>query len=862
MATGVMEEVPPHPFLHDPILYVSNLPSHITDEVIARTLEFCVPFRPRLVRDPVTGKATGSIEFRTKERAEKALATLDGRPMIHAFPQVVLHLDPNPPSSSPPPAWPAPSAAPRIVSSLPPNFSDSKLFDTFRGFGAIASCRMHPELGPDIGIVTFWREEDAARAEEIMHMGEVDDYSISVKVFYPSRKQKALEFNPQAPAFVPSGGVQHNIGGGGGPNAYVPSSLRHASPPLQPFSLSPMPSPHLPLGNHSPMMLPGQTLPLMYSPPRLPLPFPRSPTMSPFVHGPGQQVQFAPPSGPGSTSASGLVDPCNLFCKNLDPSIDSKTLDAHFRPYGQIVSARIMRNEHGQSRGFGFVSYQTPDQASRAMNAMNGATIGTKQIVVRLHEPKQLRKEKLAARFAAGGHGHNGHPRSGATSPTMSEAESAYGGWSTPGISGRDRHRRGSGSYYQAALNGTLHMPLSFDELSGMSPVVRHEVLSGEFTRRIRSFPEVKQEEVDAVVNQLLSQSLDSVVNSLHDSGVLLDQIRSARQVLGFEKVPMTSPPLDSGAVYTLQHPIASHSTSTLLDPSTLAATASAPEHPSTPVSFAPSVNTPPRTASPTGSIAPGNEKERFLIAVTNLEPARYRADPKKAADIVEMLLSLSKKERAMCLFSTEYLRTKVENAKLILDTLAEEEEPVGHASDPLTTNMNRLSISSQGPATPQAQNRQPVVSSAPNTPRTPDLSGGASSTTTSPVPPRTPAASQVPVTSVYTLASLGKLPASEILRLASSPRSTGLPLPKADPTVIKETDEFVNNLADKPLAQQKQLLGEKLFKTVKGFGVKNAPKVTIYLLDNEDLRSLAHLMFSYPAVLKEKVLLQTTLKS
>jgi polyadenylate-binding protein len=76
------------------------------------------------------------------------------------------------------------------------------------------------------------------------------------------------------------------------------------------------------------------------------------------MHGPGQQVQFAPPSGPGSTSASGLIDPCNLFCKNLDLDIDSNALFAHFRRFGQIVSARVMRNEHGISRGFGFVSFR------------------------------------------------------------------------------------------------------------------------------------------------------------------------------------------------------------------------------------------------------------------------------------------------------------------------------------------------------------------------------------------------------------------------------------------------------------------------------------------------------------------------
>ncbi|CAG7849946.1 SubName: Full=Related to protein mediates microtubule-dependent mRNA transport {ECO:0000313/EMBL:CCA67340.1} [Serendipita indica DSM 11827] len=819
MASGAMEEIPPHPYLTEPILYVSNLPAHITDEVIARTLEFCVPFRPRLVRDPASGTASGSIEFRTIERAEKALATLDGRQMAQAYPPVILNLDPTPQSTSSTHNWPPPAASPRIISNLPPAFSDSRLFDTFRVFGAIASCRMNADMGPDVGIITFWREEDAARMEEGMHMGDIDDYTISIKSLSARdmRKHKGLEFNPQAPSFVPSGMPQ------GPPQAHpvqptpqagwVSPSLRHASPPLQPFTLSPMPSPHLPLGNNSPMMMPAQALPLMYSPPRVPMQFPRSPSLSPFVHGPGQQVQYAPATGPGSTSASGLIDPCNLFCK-----------------FGHIVSARIMRNEHGQSRGFGFVSFQTPEQAARALQAMNGALLGSKQIVVRLHEPKQLRKEKLAQRFAAG-HGHNGHPRSGsgATSPTMSEVgdnASAYGSWS-PGIPGRDRQRRGSGSYYQAALSGTLHVPLSYEELAGMSPVVRHEVLSGELMRRLRSFPEVKEEEISAICQG----SPRFLRASVRDAG------------------PGTHPgfgvPLNVAA---------SHSTSTLLDPSTLAATASAPEHPSTPVSFTPSINTPPRTASPTGSIAPGTEKERLLAAVSALEPARYKADPTKAADITEMLLSLSKKERAMCLFSNEYLRGKVENARNILDALAEEDEPTPAATNSATNMMSKLTLNNNGgPATPQQQHRAPASSAAQQTPQTPDLSVG-TSTTTSPAFPQTPAESNTSSTG-HTLATLAKLPAVEVLKLASSGQATGLPLPKADPSVVSNTDQFVDSLNDKPIAVQKQLLGEKLFKTVKSFGVRNAPKVTINLLDTEDLRSLAHLMNSYPALLKEKVL-------
>lgn len=117
-----------------------------------------------------------------------------------------------------------------------------------------------------------------------------------------------------------------------------------------------------------------------------------------------------------------------------------------------------MRNEQGESRGFGFVSFQTPEQATAAMHAMNGAQLGSKQIVVRLHEPKQLRQEKLAQRY-----GHNGHPRSasGATSPTPSE----MGDWGSPRVQHAslgspkpnktferpERPRRGSGSYYQVS---------------------------------------------------------------------------------------------------------------------------------------------------------------------------------------------------------------------------------------------------------------------------------------------------------------------------------------------------------------------------------------------------------------------------
>ena len=106
------------------------------------------------------------------------------------------------------------------------------------------------------------------------------------------------------------------------------------------------------------------------------------------------------------------------------------------------------------------VRYAHIPTAAEALRVMNGAILGSKQIVVRLHEPKQLRQEKLAQRF-----GHNGHPRrtsSGATSPAASEAGD-YSAWNSPRAYSQplaspalspkpfdrpERGRRGSGSYY------------------------------------------------------------------------------------------------------------------------------------------------------------------------------------------------------------------------------------------------------------------------------------------------------------------------------------------------------------------------------------------------------------------------------
>jgi polyadenylate-binding protein len=103
---------------------------------------------------------------------------------------------------------PPPSATPRLVKHLPPGYTDSQLYDIFRPFGALASARTQAGFGNDTGVVEFWREEDAVRAEGAMHCSDVEGQSIAVQVYQSRRTSGTIpEFSVNAPTFVPSGSV-------------------------------------------------------------------------------------------------------------------------------------------------------------------------------------------------------------------------------------------------------------------------------------------------------------------------------------------------------------------------------------------------------------------------------------------------------------------------------------------------------------------------------------------------------------------------------------------------------------------------------------------------------------------------------
>lgn len=126
----------------------------------------------------------------------------------------------------------------------------------------------------------------------------------------------------------------------------------------------------------------------------------------------------------------------NLYVKNLDDQIDDERLRKEFAPFGTITSAKVMTDSTNRSKGFGFVCFSTPEEATKAVTEMNNRIVVTKPLYVALAQRKDERKMHLMSqhmqRIGGGGmrvqplapptapqhHHHHPHHHPGGLNPT------------------------------------------------------------------------------------------------------------------------------------------------------------------------------------------------------------------------------------------------------------------------------------------------------------------------------------------------------------------------------------------------------------------------------------------------------------
>ncbi|KAI8972763.1 hypothetical protein BDB01DRAFT_809251 [Pilobolus umbonatus] len=183
--------------------------------------------------------------------------------------------------------------------------------------------------------------------------------------------------------------------------------------------------------------------------------------------------------------------------------------------------------------------------------------------------------------------------------------------------------------------------------------------------------------------------------------------------------------------------------------------------------------------------------------------------------DIVDMLLTLKRKQRSICLFNPDFLKDQIDLALEALEVCETDEIPPRHKAPSPPIHSRKILNPFPIIHTPVAQ--IPHIVSTPMSshqhPTKPNL--------------------------YEHMDSAGIV----IQQRKSKAIPIVAPTP-ATPAKSVEVKAMLNSFEGKSIHEKKQLLGDRLFPLVKATGIKQAPKITIRLLDTIELSTLANIMF------------------
>lgn len=98
-----------------------------------------------------------------------------------------------------------------------------------------------------------------------------------------------------------------------------------------------------------------------------------------------------------------------VFVGGLSYGIDDQTLRESFATFGDVMEARIINDrETGRSRGFGFVTFASADEANAAVEAMDGKDLQGRSIRVNIAQERTYGGGGGGGGFGGGGGGGYG----------------------------------------------------------------------------------------------------------------------------------------------------------------------------------------------------------------------------------------------------------------------------------------------------------------------------------------------------------------------------------------------------------------------------------------------------------------------
>ncbi|XP_013808809.1 polyadenylate-binding protein 4 isoform X2 [Apteryx mantelli] len=324
-------------------LYVGDLHPDVTEAMLYEKFSPAGPVLSiRVCRDMITRRSLGYayVNFQQPADAERALDTMNfdvikGKPIRIMWSQ----RDPSLRKSG---------VGNVFIKNLDKSIDNKALYDTFSAFGNILSCKVVCDENGSKGyaFVHFETQDAADRAIEKMNGMLLNDRKVFVGRF-KSRKEREAELGAKAKEFT---------------NVYI----KNFGDDMDDERLKELFSKY------------GKTLSVKVM---------TDPT--------GKSKGFGFVSFEKHEDANKGV---NLYIKNLDDTIDDEKLRKEFSPFGSITSAKVML-EDGRSKGFGFVCFSSPEEATKAVTEMNGRIVGSKPLYVALAQRKEERKAHLTNQY-------------------------------------------------------------------------------------------------------------------------------------------------------------------------------------------------------------------------------------------------------------------------------------------------------------------------------------------------------------------------------------------------------------------------------------------------------------------------------
>ena len=95
-----------------------------------------------------------------------------------------------------------------------------------------------------------------------------------------------------------------------------------------------------------------------------------------------------------------------MFVGNLSFNTTENDLQDAFAAHGTVVESNLMMDRmSGRPRGFGFVTMSTPEEAQKAIDALNGAQLDGRALTVNIARPREERPPGGGGSRGGGGGG-------------------------------------------------------------------------------------------------------------------------------------------------------------------------------------------------------------------------------------------------------------------------------------------------------------------------------------------------------------------------------------------------------------------------------------------------------------------------